>query len=640
MPAARRKTRSSSTAAASKEQARDYVDVADAYARDVVAGKIVAGKWVKLACKRHLDDLVRAKLGADWGYHYDRWHGNDVCGFIEKLPHTEGVWETPTIKLEPPQIFILAVVFGWRRNRDNGRRFSTAYIEMARKAAKSTLTGGVVLYCTACEGEVGPQVVIGATTRDQANKVFLPAKRMVQWTPALQEAFGFHTWANSITCDSTGGFIQPINSIGKTQDGHNPHLSVLDELHAHKNRALFDVIKSARGARKNRLMWIITTAGFNLYGVCYEQRTYLTKVLEGVFEADHFFGIIFSLDEEDDCFDEKVWAKANPMIGITPTWESMREDAADARASPDSLANFKTKNCNIWLGAAAGWLSPEAWKACANDTLDWKDFEGLTCWIGADLADKDDICALVLIAFDKTGRLLVKPKFYLPELVLKNPLHAQGSGPAPYVSWRDQKLLTITPGDWVDFDEVRRQIDEWRERFYVAGAVFDQFAGAQQMISDLNKNGDPDKPFAWSLPKKAINVTDPARELESRVKGGPARLWHDGNPCLAWMASNAVVSRRTDGTILPKKESEMSPNKIDGIDAIVNALKPFTMVETTRRSVYDILAEQDNEAGEEEATAAPSGEIDYAILNDPDHPRFEEMKRLFEQKQAQEDEDL
>jgi phage terminase large subunit-like protein len=201
-----------------------------------------------------------------------------VCDFIEKLPHVEGHLGDADMTLEPAQIFILSVVFGWRRVNDGLRRFSTVYIEMARKGAKSTLTAGVALYCLCCEGEVGPQIVIGATTGEQAGKVFNPAKKMVERTEDLREAFGSQAFSRSIACKSNGGFIQPINAKGKTQDGWNPHLGILDELHAHKDRALFDVIKSAFGARKNPLLWVITTAGFDTVGVCYEQRTFVTKI--------------------------------------------------------------------------------------------------------------------------------------------------------------------------------------------------------------------------------------------------------------------------------------------------------------------------------------------------------------------------
>jgi phage terminase large subunit-like protein len=262
------------------------------------------------------------------------------------------VWDTPTIRLEPPQVFILAVIFGWRRRSDGLRRFSSVYIEMARKGAKSTLTAGVALYCLCCEDEPGAQIIVGATTGEQAGKVFNPAKRMVEKTAALREAFGLEAWARSVTCAASGGFIQPINAKGKTQDGWNPHVGILDELHAHPDRSLFDVITSAFGARRNPLRWVITTAGYNTNGVCYEQRTYVAKILEGVVEADHYFGIVFSVDEADDPFDERAWIKANPMLGVTPTLKSMQTEAADAKASPAAEGEFKTKRLNLWLNAS------------------------------------------------------------------------------------------------------------------------------------------------------------------------------------------------------------------------------------------------------------------------------------------------
>lgn len=554
---------------------RDYVAIATAYAKAAAADKKGRKhcKWVRLAAQRHLDDLKRAEKG--WVYQFDDWHACDINDFIEKLPHVEGSWDTKTITLEPVQIFILAVIFGWRRKTDGLRRFSSCYIEMARKGAKSTLTAGVALYCLCCEGENGAQIIVGATTSEQAMKVFKPAKVMVENTADLREAFGLQAFARSIACGQNGGFIQPINAKGKTQDGWNPHLGILDELHAHRDRALYDVIKSAFGARKNPLMWVITTAGYQIAGVCYEQRTFVTKVLEGVFKAEHYFGIIFTLDEGDDPFDETKWIKANPMLGVTPTLASMRDYASEARASPASEGEFKTKRLNLWLNAANAWLSMAQWRACADETLDWSDFEGLDCWVGGDLADKDDITALVLAAIDRLGRLIFKSIFYLPDAVLLHATHAEGSAPVPYRTWAKEGHLVLTPGDWVDHGVVEQQIHDWIERFSVRKVVFDQFAAAQQMAVRLNdKYASPDRPLAEILHKSAAKVADPAKELEARVKAGPTRMRQDGNPVMTWMASNCVVSRRIDGTILPKKETEMSPNKIDGIDALVNALKP------------------------------------------------------------------
>lgn len=565
--------------------ARDYAAIALEYATRAAADKkqVRHCKWVRLAAQRHLNDLRRAKKG--WVYRFEAWYANDVCDFIEKLPHVEGEWVTPTITLEPAQIFILVVVFGWRRNADELRRFSTVYIEMARKGAKSTLTAGVSLYCLCCENEVGPQVVIGATTGEQAGKVFNPAKKMVEKTADLREAFGLTPYSRSIACKENGGFMQPINAKGKTQDGWNPHMGVLDELHAHKDRALFDVINSAFGSRKNPLLWVITTAGFDTVGVCYEQRALITRILEGVLEDERRFGVIFTLDgaddygdgrkDGDDPFDERCWVKANPMLGVTPTVDSMHRDAAGAKASPASEGEFKTKRLNLWLNAANRWLNMSQWLACSDPSLGWDDFDGLDCWVGADLADKDDMTALVLAAIDTRERLIFKPIFYLPDAVLKRSDHAEGKGSAPYRTWAEQGHLILTEGDWIDHGVVERQIREWIGRYGVKRAMFDQFAAARTMASRLNEEfSNADNPIAEVLPKSAAKVTDPAKELEARVRSGPDRLRHDGNPVMNWMASNVCISRRVNETILPKKETEMSKAKIDGIDALVNAIAP------------------------------------------------------------------
>jgi phage terminase large subunit-like protein len=562
--------------------ARDYVAVAEKWARDVVAKRIVACELVRLTCRRHLEDLKRAKRDKAWGYHFDSWHGNDVCDFVEKLPHVKGRWDPKTIVLAPPQVFILVCLFGWRRNVDGLRRYTSAYIEMARKGAKSTLAAGIGLYCLTCEQEEGPEIYVGATTGAQALKVFEPMQGMARKTPDLREAFGLTVWAKSITCADNNGFIQTVNAKGSTNDGHNPHCAILDELHAHKDRALYDVMQSADGARENPLLLAITTAGFNMAGVCYEQRLYIEKILRGILIADHYFGIIFTLDEGDDPYDESVWAKANPLMPATPKLAKMRAYAADAKSSPASEGNFKTKNLNLWLGAASAWLNMAQWKRCATGVT-WEDFDGLDVFLGGDLADKDDITALVLAAFrpsplkEGVEQLIFKPMFYLPSAVLQDAEQAEGRGAAPYRAWHKQGVIELTDGDWVDHNTIERQIRAWHQRYpSMRRGTFDQFAAAQAMASRLNEDlsGDPEDPIFRILHKKAAAVTDPAKELERRVKAGPAYLAHDGNACMDWMASNVVVARRRDETLLPIKESPMSKMKIDGIDALINAIHP------------------------------------------------------------------
>lgn len=569
--------------------ARDYAAIALAYAREAVSDRYqrTHGKWVRLAAQRHLNDLKRQRR-RDFGYRFSDWHANDVCDFIEKLPHVEGAWKNPNIVLEPFQVFILACVFGWRR-KDNGfRRFTTVYEELARKNAKSTKTAGVSLYCLCCEGEVGPQVLTAATTFDQAKKVFHPAKRMVEKTPDLQEAFSVTAWAKSITCADNGGYMQPIHAKSKTQDGHNPHLVTMDELHAHEDRGLFDVMKSSQGQRINPLFWMITTAGFNLEGICFEQRTFAMKVLLGEVEADHVFGIIYTLDRaidyspprkaDDDPLDEANWIKANPLLASRESASlrnELRRQAINFAAT--GTGDFLTKHMNMWLGAAQAWLNSAAWAKRANPHLRLKDFKGLECSLGADLSDKDDITAVHLAALDGDDRLLLKSWFFVPEEALKRTSQADRDNVELYKKWRDARKLIVTPGDMVDQRRVRRHIARVFKALGARRVTFDQW-GSQIIASQLNEDlSSPDQPVAFIMNKSAANVTPAAKEIEARVRAKGELLVHDDNPVMNWMVGNAVVDRRVNGSLLPKKPKAMSRQKIDGVDSMINAVASLVM---------------------------------------------------------------
>ena len=559
----------------SKTEARNYVEIAKAYARRAVRDtkRRKHCKYVRQACKRFLEDLKKAEKNKSCPFYFDEWHAADPCDFLEKLPHVEGQWNTATIVLEPWQVFILVNVFGFRRKSDGYRRFSTVYIEVARKNAKSTFSAGVALYCATCEGELGPQVKTAATTGDQARIVFDVARKMAERTPDLVQAFNLDVLTHVINVMMNGGTIKPINAKGSTQDGLNPHLSIIDELHAHKDRSLFDVLRSAKGARKNPLSWYITTAGYNLVGVCYEQRSFLAKLLQGVLEADHYFGVIYTLDitdkpeTSDDPYDEDVWIKANPNLGVSVSLEEMRAYAREAKASPDSEGEFKTKRMNVWLNAAQAWLSMERWTRCGDRKVNILRLKGRDACIGGDLADRDDIAALALV-MEIDQAFLAYPKFYLPADLVEEKAQTVGTH---YKTWADAGILTLTPGDLTDHNVIEEQIREWCEWFAVQAIVFDQYGGAQMMAARLADDGHN----AIVMHKNARNYTDPAKELEARLK--PGRFIHPDNPCLNWMASNAVVDRRVDGSILPKKETPMSPNKIDGIDAVLMGMSPMLL---------------------------------------------------------------
>jgi len=539
---------------------RDYGALARQYAADVLSGRIPACQWVRLACARQDRDLLRATTDPAWPYVWSDAHAVEACAFLEQLPHVEGTWSSLTLRLAPCQVFWVSCLFGWRhRAHPARRRFTLWYLEIGRKAAKSTLMAGLALFHVLKEHEPGASVVCGATTGSQARIVFGIAQRMVARSPWLR-AQGLEALANAIV--TPDGSIKPVNAKASTQDGLNPSCIVLDESHAQKF-ALHDVLKSAQGARINPLLLCPTTAGYDLLSVGYALRTTVTKVLHQVFAAEHMFGLIYTLDDGDDWRDARVWEKANPMIGTTPTREWVQSYCADAQLTPGLEGEFRVKICSQWLQSAHSWLSMTDWDACADPSLRLEAFAGARCWMGVDLARREDIAAVALL-FEREDLLYAFAKFYLPRDVVA----ARARTVPEYLAWARQGVLELTDGDFIDQRRIEQDIRDWCRAFRVQAVRFDQW-DSPIMVANLHEDGIP----AAILTKDRKSMTPPARELETRVKH--RRFRHDGNSCLKWMASNTVVARGVDDSLWPKKERDDSPNKIDGIDAILQALAPI-----------------------------------------------------------------
>jgi phage terminase large subunit-like protein len=535
---------------------QDYLAIALHYAADVLEGRRIACKWVRLAVERQDADL-RRQDDPGWPFAWSADHASAACAFLEQLPHVEGAWGTGTIRLQPWQVFLVTALFGWRHRADlTRRRFTTFYLELGRKGAKSTLMAGLALFHLLREDEPGAMVICGATTGSQARIVFAIAQKMVKRSLWLRQQ-GVHVFANAIFTDDAT--MKPINAKASTQDGLNPSCIILDESHA-QTFALHDVLKSAQGARKNPLLLCPTTAGYNLLSVGYALRMTVTKVLEHVVTVEHLLGIIYTLDEGDDWRDERVWIKANPMIGITPALEWVRNYRIDAMATPGLEAEFRVKCCSEWANAASTWLSMTAWERCADPTLRLEQFLGRPCWIGADLAQLDDLAAVALL-FQRDDLLIGFVRCYLPELVVQERARAVPE----YRLWANAGLLVLTEGTMIDYARIEQDIRGWCKHFAIRDICFDQF-GSVQITGTLFNEGFP----ARIEQKNAKTATPSARELETRVRH--TRFRHDGNACLKWQASNVVVSRRVDDSLVPKKETPESPNKIDGIDALLLAI--------------------------------------------------------------------
>ena len=528
--------------------------IARDYRASVATGKVKACKWVKLACKRQDDDLKRfEKRGS---YVWNEAEAVRVCQFVELLTHTKGELAGQRIHLEPWQVFILSTVFGWRRRSDGGRRFRRVYIEVPRGNGKSCLSSGVALYCLVADREPGAEVYSFATTRDQAKIVFGDAKVMAEHNEPLRKKFGLDVLANALYVPSTNSTFQAKSAEGSTLDGLNTHLAVVDELHAHKTRAVYDVVETSLGKRRSSLLWCITTAGFDTSGICYEVRTMSTKVLEKTTEDETQFSIIYTIDEGDDWTSLESLEKANPNWGVSVRPEVITSLLQKAKALPSAVNNFKTKHLDVWCSASATWMDMQAWNRCVSAGLDLSDFEGRPCFIGLDLGAKNDITAKVRL-FPNGRSFAIFAEYYLPEATIEKATNSQYSG------WVQEGLLTTTNGAMTDMQVIEDGLREDLSRFDVKAIGYDPW-NAVALATSLGNAGAPMVEYRNTVQK----ISEPMKTLEALVQDG--RIEHNGDPVMRWMMGNVVAKLDAKDNIFPRKERY--ENKIDGVVALIMAV--------------------------------------------------------------------
>lgn len=540
---------------------RDYVGIAVAYAEEAVADKKGKkfGKWVRLAGKRFLVDLKRAKRKRP-PFVFDEWHACDPCDFIEKLPHVEGKWARPEIELHRSHVFFVVQLFGFR-NLDGSRRFTSALFAVARKNAKSTLAAAILLYCQCCEEEEGAQIISAATTGSQARIIFNVAKRMAEKTPDLREAFGLECWANAISRVETGATFKPINAKASTQDGLNPSHVGLDEIHAHKTADLLNVLTSAAGARSNPLWLYTTTEGYTNAGPWGELRQFAKQVLQGILgdSADHFLVVFYAVDDDDDEFDEAAWPKANPLMDANPhLLKAIRKEAVEARQMPSKLAEFKIKRLNRPASSATGWIDLAKWQRCGGKVdLDW--LAGHPCWGALDLASALDLTSWRMV-WKVDGIYYTWGRRFVPSEAVRARTER---GVVPYAGWVAAGLIEVTEGEVTDYTVVENRIREDIARFNPLAVGYDRW-NAQEISQRLLADGHPLIEFNQTTK----NYHPAMQELERAYIS--KNIQHGNDPVLNWCASNLIAVK--DGNLNMKPDKKRSPDKIDDMATLLMAV--------------------------------------------------------------------
>ena len=524
---------------------------AEKYAQQVLAGEVMVCEFVTLAVKRYYNDLENA---LDKGWYFDRKAAIRAIGFIEKLKHTKGKWAGQRFKLESWQQFILWNIFGWMK-ADGTRRFRYVYVEIARKNGKTALSAGIGLYMLFADGEARPEVYSAATVKDQARICFSDAVEIVKKTDLKNY---LSPYRNSIVYELKGGTMKPLSSDYGTHDGLNPSCGIIDEFHAHKDSGMFDVIKSAFGARRQPLMFIITTAGFNKNGACYAYRSNVIKILQGINEDDSLFGIIYTLDSKEEWDNPKMWIKSNPNLGVSVFPEYLADQVNDAKNRPEAVRNVMTKNVNLWVDAEKTWILDDMWQKCIG-TTDIKSLRGCKCWGGLDLSNVSDITAFVLL-FHENEKFQLLPFFWIPEEKMLEKIRKENIN---YDKWSSLGFVKVTAGNVLDYDFVKADILQIVEIYDLQSTAYDRW-NASQTIIDLQNEGMECSPFGQGYGSMGA----PTKEFEKMVL--TEKIEHFGNPVLRWMMASTVVKTDPAGNIKPDKEK--SSQKIDGIVASIMAL--------------------------------------------------------------------
>jgi phage terminase large subunit-like protein len=540
------------------------------YAFDVLEGVIPACTYVIAACRRHLDDLERAK-DPHYAYRFDEGKANRICWFISKLPHTKGQWAKPIrgvrqcVTLEPWQCFILCVLFGWVYKSDGLRRFRNAYVEVPRKNGKSLLAAGIGLYMFVADGEIGAEVYSGATKEKQAMEVFKPARRIAQLLPMFRKKFGIEINKKSLTTADESKFEPLVRNPG---DGSSPSAAIVDEYHEHDTATLHDAMDTGMGARDQPLLFVITTAGSNIGGPCFMLRTDVIKVLEGFAPNDQQFGIIYTLDRDqegnlEDWKTEEAVRKANPNFGVSLNvkYAIGQRDKAINFANKQNI--ILTKQYNIWVNAASPWMNMEKWASCADPTLNIRDFAKAQCWHGADLGARIDLASRALLFKRREGdgedHYYYFGYHYVPLDLAQDGEHQN------YEQWIHDKRLIGVPGAEIKLRRVLQDIREAAGMYEMMTLAFDPW-NALLMQQDLQDEFGED--LVITVPQTAQYMSEPMKEVQAAVYSG--RFHHTGDPVATWAMSNVQV-RSGNEEILPRKGKD-DKLKIDPVSALVIAM--------------------------------------------------------------------
>jgi phage terminase large subunit-like protein len=537
------------------------------------------GKLERLAYERAERD--HAREGEDsWPYRYDATLAERPIQFIGRyIKCTSAEWMGQPLVLGEWQEFCIRETFGWVRKDDGTRRFTTMWVEIARKNGKSQFAAALALYMLIADSEPSPEIYSTATKRTQAAITWGMAAKMVKQHPALKllvEQVGGRSFDRAeLMYEGNDGKFVPLGADSETLDGLSPSVHVCDEVHAHKDSRVWTVVETGMGARRQPLTIAITTAGISDETmVGYATHVHIVQVLEGVLIDEEVFGFIASADEGVDWFSEQAWIQANPHYPKTPKKRYLEKEALNAKARSDKLNDYRRLTINQWVDQSKVWLDMDKWRVCGQKTIPLTELFALPATIGVDLSCTNDLTAMVAAFPVGSDAVAVILKAYMPDEMVKE--HAK-RGRHYWTEWAQQGWLTVTPGAVIDYSRIHADGVQWSRELHVEELCFDPW----NATDITTKWAEQDGLTCTKVRQGFQSMNSPTKLMEVLVNSG--KLYHFNNPILTFCARNAVVSMDAAGNIKPDKSKAVL--KIDAIVAAIIALSGVDIGQTGMCSI-------------------------------------------------------
>ncbi|HBV4220178.1 TPA: terminase large subunit, partial [Escherichia coli] len=478
--------------------------------------------------------------------------------FSRVCPHVKGPMRGRPIELEPWQQFAFACILGFKVKATGRRKYTSAFIEVPRKNAKSTTAAILANWFLIMEN--GQQdIYTAAVSRDQARIVFDDARQMCLLSRPLRRRVNIQ--AHKVIHPKTNSLLKPLAAKAATIEGTNPSLAIVDEYHLHPDNGVYSALDMGMGARPEGLLFAITTSGSNVVSACKQHYDYCCQILDGEEMNESMFVLIYELDDESEVDDPAMWIKANPNIDVSVDREKLASTIQKARGIPSQWVEMLTKRFNIWCQGATPWMGNGAWAECAG-TFAEADLYGQECYAGLDLSSTSDISS-VCYAFPVGKKIMLVSRHYLPEFQLQNPANKNR---AIYRQWVKAGWIRTTPGDCIDYDRIRDDIMADAENFNIRLVGFDTW-NATHLRTQLQGAGFEVEPF----PQTYLRFSPAAKSFEVFVNRKV--IVHRGDPVLAWSMSNVVMQSDANANIKPNKKK--SSNKIDPSVAALMAFGTF-----------------------------------------------------------------